>query len=90
MSDFWVSAAWAGRWRGTSSRPVTASASGTARAILGDHHAAIAGSRAIGRPHEGAERFEGFLQTLGKRLANGHRFLKELSRDVEQPSEIDD
>ena len=32
---------------------------------------------------KGAERFEGFMQTLGKRLATGDRFLKELSRDVE-------
>nr|WP_244597080.1 hypothetical protein [[Ochrobactrum] soli] len=37
---------------------------------------------------KGAERFEGFLQTLGRRLATGDRFLKELSRDVDisQPS----
>ena len=32
---------------------------------------------------KGAERFEGFMQRLGKRLASGDRFLKELSRDVE-------
>ncbi len=32
---------------------------------------------------KGAERFEGFLQTLGRRLATGDRFLKELSRDVD-------
>lgn len=32
---------------------------------------------------KGAERFEGFMQSLGKRLATGDRFLKELSRDVE-------
>ena len=31
------------------------------------------------------ERFEGFMQTLGKRLATGDRFLKELSRDVDTP-----
>jgi predicted transcriptional regulator len=31
----------------------------------------------------GAERFESFLQTLGRRLATGDRFLKELSRDVD-------
>ena len=31
---------------------------------------------------KGAERFEGFMQTLGRRLATGDRFLKELSRDV--------
>lgn len=31
---------------------------------------------------KGAERFESFLQTLGRRLATGDRFLKELSRDV--------
>lgn len=29
-----------------------------------------------------AERFEGFMQILGRRLATGDRFLKELSRDV--------
>ena len=32
---------------------------------------------------KGAERFEGFIQTLGRRLATGDRFLKELSRDVD-------
>ncbi|HDQ4319153.1 TPA: CopG family transcriptional regulator, partial [Pseudomonas aeruginosa] len=32
---------------------------------------------------KGAERFEGFMQTLGKRLATGDRFLKELSRDID-------
>lgn len=32
---------------------------------------------------KGAERFDGFLQSLGRRLATGDRFLKELSRDVE-------
>jgi predicted transcriptional regulator len=31
---------------------------------------------------KGAERFESFLQSLGRRLASGDRFLKELSRDV--------
>lgn len=31
----------------------------------------------------GIERFEGFMQSLGKRLATGDRFLKELSRDVD-------
>jgi len=31
---------------------------------------------------KGVERFEGFIQTLGKRLAPGDRFLEELSRDV--------
>ncbi|MFG1186270.1 ribbon-helix-helix domain-containing protein [Xanthobacter aminoxidans] len=36
---------------------------------------------------KGAERFENFLQTLGRRLATGDRFLKELSRDVEPPRE---
>jgi predicted transcriptional regulator len=31
---------------------------------------------------KGTERFENFLKTLGRRLATGDRFLKELSRDV--------
>ncbi|MGR6752114.1 hypothetical protein ACU6QF_00100, partial [Aeromonas veronii] len=31
---------------------------------------------------KGAERFKGFMQTLGRRLATGDRFLKELSRDA--------
>ena len=31
---------------------------------------------------KGVERFEGFMQTLGKRLSTGDRFLKELSRDM--------
>ncbi len=30
---------------------------------------------------KGTERFEGFMQTLGRRLAAGDRFLRELSRD---------
>lgn len=32
---------------------------------------------------KGAERFESFLQTLGRRLATGDRFLKELPRDID-------
>ena len=32
---------------------------------------------------KGAERFDGFMQTLGKRLATGDRLLKELSRDID-------
>lgn len=35
---------------------------------------------------KGAERFEGFMQTLGKRLATGDRFLKEVSRDSDPTS----
>lgn len=31
---------------------------------------------------KGAERFAGFMQNLGRRLASGDRFLKEVSRDV--------
>lgn len=40
------------------------------------------GAQSVARK-KGTERFEGFMQTLGKRLATGDRFLKELSRDVE-------
>lgn len=36
---------------------------------------------------KGTERFEGFMQNLGRRLATGDRFLKELSRDVESVSD---
>ena len=32
---------------------------------------------------KGGERFDGFMQMLGRRLAAGDRFLKELSRDVD-------
>lgn len=32
---------------------------------------------------KGLERFKGFMQTLGRRLATGDRFLKELLRDVD-------
>ncbi|BCA57494.1 CopG family transcriptional regulator [Sphingomonas sp. HMP6] len=32
---------------------------------------------------KGAERFDGFLQSLGRRLATGDRFLKELTRDID-------
>lgn len=32
---------------------------------------------------KGTERFENFMQNLGRRLASGDRFLKELSRDIE-------
>ncbi|KTW16586.1 CopG family transcriptional regulator [Sphingomonas sanguinis] len=35
----------------------------------------------------GNERYKGFMQTLGRRLATGDRFLKELSRDV-RPVEV--
>lgn len=36
---------------------------------------------------KGNERYKGFMQTLGRRLATGDRFLKELSRDV-RPVEV--
>lgn len=39
---------------------------------------------------KGAERFEGFMQTLGRRLATGDRFLKELSRDIDALSAQED
>lgn len=32
---------------------------------------------------KGTERFEGFLHTLGRKLATGDRFLKDLSRDID-------
>ena len=32
---------------------------------------------------KGTERFEGFLLTLGRKLATGDRFLKDLSRDID-------
>jgi predicted transcriptional regulator len=34
---------------------------------------------------KGAERFEGFIHTLGRRLATSDRFHKEMSRDIEPP-----
>ncbi len=37
---------------------------------------------------KGMERFDGFMQTLGRRLASGDRFLKELSRDVDPSVQI--
>ncbi|OPF92469.1 hypothetical protein I8G32_04265 [Rhodopseudomonas palustris] len=40
---------------------------------------------------KGLERFEGFVQALGRRLAKGDRFIKELSRDIPatRASEVD-
>jgi hypothetical protein len=38
---------------------------------------------------KGSERFEGFMQSLGRRLATGDRFLKELSRDVDSRRDVD-
>ncbi|HVI50799.1 MAG TPA: CopG family transcriptional regulator [Candidatus Sulfotelmatobacter sp.] len=32
---------------------------------------------------KGTERFDGFLQSLGRKLATGDRFLKDLSRDID-------
>lgn len=32
---------------------------------------------------KGMERFDGFLQSLGRKLATGDRFLKDLSRDID-------
>ncbi|NVN37501.1 CopG family transcriptional regulator [Komagataeibacter swingsii] len=32
---------------------------------------------------KGVERFEGFLRSLGRKLATGDRFLRELSRDID-------
>ncbi len=39
---------------------------------------------------KGTERFDGFMQSLGRRLATGDRFLKELSRDMPAPSMPDE
>jgi hypothetical protein len=40
---------------------------------------------------KGMERFESFLQTLGRKLATGDRFLRDLSRDIDsRRSEIAD
>ena len=39
---------------------------------------------------KGAERFEGFMQNLGRRLATGDRFLKEISRDIEPFSDTEE
>lgn len=41
---------------------------------------------------KGAERFESFMQSLGRRLATGDRFLRELSRDFDslQDSPVQD
>ncbi|MDK8874652.1 CopG family transcriptional regulator [Paracoccus sp. SSJ] len=47
----------------------------------------LSGSAQSAARAKGAERFEGFMQTLGKRLATGDRFLKELSRDIDSPRE---
>lgn len=43
----------------------------------------ISGTAQSSARAKGAERFEGFMQTLGRRLATGDRFLKELSRDID-------
>lgn len=40
------------------------------------------GAKASARA-KGTERFEGFMQRLGRRLATGDRFLKELSREMD-------
>lgn len=37
---------------------------------------------------KGAERYKGFMQTLGKRLASGDRFLKEVSRDIDPSDHV--
>ncbi|RQP08096.1 MAG: CopG family transcriptional regulator [Paracoccus sp. BP8] len=37
---------------------------------------------------KGVERFEGFMQMLGRRLATGDRFLKELSRDIDSSGDV--
>ncbi len=37
---------------------------------------------------KGVERFEGFLQSLGRKLATGDRFLRELSRDIDNGEEL--
>jgi hypothetical protein len=48
----------------------------------------LTGAAQSGARAKGAERFEGFMQNLGRRLATGDRFLKELSRDVTFPEGI--
>jgi Ribbon-helix-helix protein, copG family len=39
---------------------------------------------------KGSERFDGFVQALGRRLAKGERFLKEVSRDLAVARMADD
>lgn len=39
---------------------------------------------------KGAERFDGFLQSLGRRIATGDRFLKDLSRDIDSRRNVAD
>jgi hypothetical protein len=39
---------------------------------------------------KGAERFDGFLQSLGRRIATGDRFLKDLSRDIDSRRSVAD
>ncbi len=42
----------------------------------------LTGTAQSAAPAKGAEWFEGFMQNLGRRLATGDRFHKELSRDI--------
>lgn len=49
---------------------------------------ALTGAAQSAARAKGAERFEGFMQTLGRRLATGDRFLKELSRDFDRDSAL--
>lgn len=39
---------------------------------------------------KGAERFDGFLQSLGRRIATGDRCLKDLSRDIDSRRNVAD
>ncbi|CAM5761130.1 hypothetical protein LMIY3S_00036 [Labrys miyagiensis] len=38
---------------------------------------------------KGTERFEGFVEALGRRLATGDRFIKERSRDIASSPKVD-
>ena len=55
---------------------------GRFRALLADQHAPIAGRGSAAAQAKGRERYEGFIEALGRRLARGRKLADEIVRDV--------
>ena len=56
---------------------------GGVRALLADQHAALPDTALAAAQTKGRERYEGFVEALGRRLARGRKLADEVSRDCE-------
>ena len=62
---------------------------GALRSLLADQHAAAARHRQAAAQTKGRERYEGFVEALGRRLARGRTLADEVVSDVAAESDSD-